>query len=149
MEQTLQKGVSKEEDEETKLSLLISPKEVEHFVQCGQHIGQDNVLFFNKNSIEKEVFLLLHGASNGTVTFEGVQLTLEEVYHKLQHENVFDILKSLGIKYIQVLCCFGGLQKTFKGKDMTIKSYFDNKGVLLGKQTSDNSFEFTATELIA
>ena len=149
MKQITQKGVSKKRDEETELSLLISPKEVERFVQCGQYIGQDNVLFFNKNSIEKEVFLLLHGASNGTVTLEGVQLTLEEVYHKLQHENAFDILKSLGIKYIQVLCCFGGLQKTFKGKDMTIKSYFDNKGVLLGKPTSDNSFEFTPTELIA
>lgn len=145
----IRKGVIHNRDEGTKLNVLVSHKEVEDFVRCGQHIGQDNVLFFNKNSIEKEVFLLLHGASNGTVTFEGVQLTLEEVYHKLQHENVFDILKSLGIKYIQVLCCFGGLQKTFKGKDMTIKSYFDNKGVLLGKQTSDNSFEFTATELIA
>lgn len=145
----IQKGVTNKRDEDTKLNVLVSHKEVEDFVRCGQHVGQDNVLFFNKNSIEKEVFLLLHGASNGTVTFEGVQLTLEEVYHKLQHESVFNILKSLGIKYIQVLCCFGGLQKTFKGKDMTIKSYFDNKGVLLGKPTSDNSFEFTATELIA
>lgn len=145
----IQKGVTNKRDEDTKLNVLVSHKEVEDFVRCGQHIGQDNVLFFNKNSIEKEVFLLLHGAFNGTVTFEGVQLTLEEVYHKLQHENVFDILKSLGIKYIQVLCCFGGLQKTFKGEDMTIKSYFDNKGVLLGKPTSDNSFEFTPTELVA
>ena len=145
----IQKGVTNKRDEDTKLNVLVSHKEVEDFVRCGQHVGQDNVLFFNKNSIEKEVFLLLHGASNGTVTFEGVQLTLEEVYHKLQHENVFDILKSLGIKYIQVLCCFGGLQKTFKGEDMTIKSYFDNKGVLLGKPTSDNSFEFTPTDLFA
>lgn len=145
----IQKGVISNRDEDTKLNVLVSHKEVDDFVRCGQHVGQDNVLFFNKNSIEKEVFLLLHGASNGTVIFEGVQLTLEEVYHKLQHESVFNILKSLGIKYIQVLCCFGGLQKTFKGKDMTIKSYFDNKGVLLGKPTSDNSFEFTATELIA
>lgn len=145
----IRKGVTNKRDEGTKLNVLVSHKEIEDFVQCGQHIGQDNVLFFNKNSIEKEVFLLLHGASNGTVTFEGVQLTLEEVYHKLQHENAFDILKSLGIKYIQVLCCFGGLQKTFKGKDMTIKSYFDNKGVLLGKPTSDNSFEFTPTDLVA
>lgn len=145
----IQKGVIPDRDEDTKLNVLVSYKEVKDFVRCGQHVGQDNVLFFNKNSIEKEVFLLLHGASNGTVTFKGVQLTLEEVYHKLQHESVFNILKSLGIKYIQVLCCFGGLQKTFKGKDMTIKSYFDNKGVLLGKQTSKNSFEFTATDLIA
>lgn len=145
----IQKGVTNKRDEDTKLNVLVSHKEVADFVRCGQHVGQDNVLFFNKNSIEKEVFLLLHGASNGTVTFEGVQLTLEEVYHKLQHESVFNILKSLGIKYIQVLCCFGGLQKTFKGKDMTIKSYFDNKGVLLGKQTSKNSFEFTSTDLIA
>ena len=145
----IQKGVIPNGDEDTKLNVLVSHKEVEDFVRCGQHVGQDNVLFFNKNSIERKVFLLLHGASNGTVTFEGVQLTLEEVYHKLQHESVFNILKSLGIKYIQVLCCFGGLQKTFKGKDMTIKSYFDNKGVLLGKPTSDNSFEFTTTELIA
>ena len=145
----IRKGVNSNGDEDTKLNVLVSHKEVDDFVRCGQHVGQDNVLFFNKNSIEKEVFLLLHGASNGTVTFEGVQLTLEEVYHKLQHENVFDILKSLGIKYIQVLCCFGGLQKTFKGEDMTIKSYFDNKGVLLGKPTSDNSFEFTPTDLVA
>lgn len=145
----IRKGVIPNRGEDTKLNVLVSHKEIEDFVRCGQHIGQDNVLFFNKNSIEKEVFLLLHGASNGTVTFEGVQLTLEEVYHKLQHENAFDILKSLGIKYIQVLCCFGGLQETFKGKDMTIKSYFDNKGVLLGKPTSDNSFEFTPTDLVA
>lgn len=145
----IQKGETNHGGEDTKLNVLVSHKEVDDFVRCGQHIGQDNVLFFNKNSIEKEVFLLLHGASNGTVTFEGVQLTLEEVYQKLQHENVFELLKALNIKYIQVLCCFGCLQKTFKGKDMTIKSYFDNKGVLLGKPTSDNSFEFTTTELIA
>ena len=145
----IRKGVNSNGDEDTKLNVLVSHKEVDDFVRCGQHVGQDNVLFFNKNSIEKEVFLLLHGASNGTVTFEGVQLTLEEVYHTLQHESVFNILKSLGIKYIQVLCCFGGLQKTFKDKDMTIKSYFDNKGVLLGKQTSKNSFEFIPTDLIA
>lgn len=145
----IRKGVNSNGDEDTKLNVLVSHKEVDDFVRCGQHVGQDNVLFFNKNSIEKEVFLLLHGASNGTVTFEGVQLTLEEVYHKLQHESVFNILKSLDIKYIQVLCCFGGLQKTFKDKDMTIKSYFDNKGVLLGKQTSKNSFEFIPTDLIA
>ena len=63
----IQKGVTNKRDEDTKLNVLVSHKEVEDFVRCGQHVGQDNVLFFNKNSIEKEVFLLLHGASNGTV----------------------------------------------------------------------------------
>lgn len=115
MEQVIQKGVSKKRDEDTTLNVLVSNKEVEYFIQCGQHIGKDNVLFFGDANTKNKVFLLLHGGKDGKVLFNGAIMSLKDIYHYLHKENVFDILKILGIKNIS--------------KDNLIKSY--TKTVLL------------------
>ena len=146
MEQTLQKGVSKEEDEETKLSLLISPKEVEHFVQCGQYIGKDNVLFFGDADTKNKVFLLLHGGKNGKVLFNGTLMSLQDVYYCLRKENVFDILKPLDVKCLYVLCCHSYYQQSYEEDGLTIKPYFNNKGRLFGEQLSSTEFCFRTEE---
>ena len=109
MEQVMQKGVSKKRDEDTTLNVLVSNKEVEYFIQCGQHIGKDNVLFFGDANTKNKVFLLLHGGKDGKVLFNGAIMSLKDIYHYLHKENVFDILKILDIKNIS--------------KDNLIKSY--------------------------
>lgn len=58
------KGGIKKRDENGKLIVLASRKEVESFVNCGNHSGKDNILFFNEG-YDNEVFLLLHGSSCG------------------------------------------------------------------------------------
>lgn len=118
-------------------------KEVEHFVQCAEIKGRDNVLFCDEYSNKSEVFLLLHGSSNGKVLFNGVLRTLKEVFQELKKENVFNILKTLGIKCISVLCCYGGLQHSYQEDGMEIKPYYNNTGVLEGTKVSANTFEFT------
>lgn len=118
-------------------------KEVEHFIQCANVQGRDNVLFCDEHSNKSEVFLLLHGSSNGKVLFNGVLRTLKEVFQELKKENVFNILKTLGIKCISVLCCYGGLQHSYQEEGMVIKPYFNNTGVLQGEKISENVFKFT------
>lgn len=115
-----------------------SQKEVDRFVQCANLKERDNVLFFEEYSNKNEVFLLLHGSSNGKVLFNGVLRILKEVFQELKKENVFNILKTLGIKCISVLCCYGGFQHSYQEKGMVIKPYFNNTGVLQGEKISDN-----------
>ena len=69
--------------------------------------------------------------------------TLISKYQELKKENVFNILKTLGIKCISVLCCYGGLQHSYQEEGMVIKPYFNNTGVLQGEKISDNVFKFT------
>ena len=59
-------------------------KEVEHFIQCANVQGRDNVLFCDEHSNKSEVFLLLHGSSNGKVLFNRVLRTLKEVFQELK-----------------------------------------------------------------
>ena len=146
MKQTLQKGVSKERDEDTTLNILVSPKEVEHFVQCGQHIGKDNVLFFGDADTKNKVFLLLHGGKNGKVLFNGTLMSLQDVYHSLRKENVFDILKLLDVKCIYVLCCHSYYQQSYEEDGFTIKTYFNNRERLFGEQLSSTEFRFQTEE---
>lgn len=146
MKHITQKGVSKKRDEETELSLLISPKEVERFVQCGQHIGKDNVLFFGDADTKNKVFLLLHGGKNGKVLFNGSLISLKDVYHSLRKENVFDILKTLDVKCIYILCCHSYYQQSYEEDGLTIEPYFNNKGRLFGEQLSSTEFRFQTEE---
>ena len=114
MEQVIQKGVSKKRDEDTTLNALVSNKEVEYFIRCGQHIGKDNVLFFGDANTKNKVFLLLHGGKDGKVLFNGSLMSLKDVYHYLHKENVFDILKILDIKCIYILCCHSYYQQSYE-----------------------------------
>lgn len=130
-------------------TFMVTKKEVEYFQQCAKLKERDNVLFFRETSTEKEVFLLLHGSLNGKVLFQGEMNTLEEVYHRLQKENVFKFLLLSGIKYIQVLCCFGGYQTSYKENGIEIKPYFNNKGILSGVPILDKCFKFVPTDKVA
>lgn len=78
MEQVVKKGVSKKRDEDTTLNVLVSNKEVEYFIRCGQHIGKDNVLFFGDANTKNKVFLLLHGGKDGKVLFNGSLMSLKK-----------------------------------------------------------------------
>lgn len=130
-------------------NFMVTKKEVEYFLQCANLKKRDNVLFFRETSTEKEVFLLLHGSPEGKVLFQGEMNTLEEVYHRLQKENVFKFLLLSGIKYIQVLCCFGGYQTPYKENGIEIKPYFTNKGILSGIPILDKYFKFVPTDKVA
>ena len=146
MEQIIQKGVSKKRDEDTTLNVLVSNREVEYFIQCGQHIGKDNVLFFGDTDTKNKVFLLLHGGKDGKVLFNGSLVSLKDIYHYLHKENVFDILKTLDIKCIYILCCHSYYQQSYEKDGFTIKPYFNNKGRLFGEQLSSNEFQFRTEE---
>lgn len=123
------------------LTVLVSNKEVENFIKCGNHTGKDNILFFDRN-INDKVFLLLHGSSSGKVQYNGKLLSLEEVYRELSKENVFNLLVNANIKHINVLCCYGGYQSPYTEYGITIQPYFENKNVLLGQKVNDYKYQF-------
>ena len=125
------KGGIKKRDENGKLIVLASRKEVESFVNCGNHSGKDNILFFNEG-YDNEVFLLLHGSSCGKVQYNGKLLSLQEVYHEFRKENVFSLLCLLNIKHIFVLCCHGYYQPPYEEDGFIIEPYFTNKGEVIG-----------------
>lgn len=107
------------------LTVLVSNKEVENFIKCGNHTGKDNILFFDRN-INDKVFLLLHGSSSGKVQYNGKLLSLEEVYHELSKENVFNLLISTNIKHINVLCCYGAYQTPYETCNVSVKPFEQN-----------------------
>ena len=76
---TALKGDDKKRNENCELKVLASREEIKCFVNCGNHTGKDNILFFNKDSTN-EVFSLLHGNSYGKVQSNGSLLSLKEVY---------------------------------------------------------------------
>ena len=128
---TYSKGGIKKRNKNKDLTVLVSHKEVESFVNCGAHSGKDNILFFDENH-NNEVFLLLHGSSYGKVQYNGELLSLQEVYQKLREEDVFNILPILNIKRIFVLCCYGGCQTPYEENGISIEPYFTNKGKVKG-----------------
>lgn len=128
---TYSKGGIKKRNKNKDLTVLVSHKEVESFVNCGNHSGKDNILFFNE-SHNNEVFLLLHGSSCGKVQYNDELLSLQEVYQKLRKEDVFNILPLLNIKRIFVLCCYGGYQTPYEENGISIEPYFTNKGKVKG-----------------
>lgn len=125
------KGGIQKRDENERLLVLASRKEVESFINCGKHSGKDNILFFNEG-YDNEVFLLLHGSSCGKVQYNGKLLSLQEVYHEFRKENVLSLLCSLNIKHIFVLCCYGGCQTPYEENGISIEPYFTNKGKVKG-----------------
>lgn len=128
---TYSKGGIKKRNKNKDLIVLVSRKEVESFVNCGNHSGKDNILFFNEIH-NNEVFLLLHGSSCGKVLFNGKLLSLQEVYYELRKENVFPLLCLLNIKHIFVLCCHGYYQLPYEEDGFIIEPYFTNKGEIIG-----------------
>lgn len=147
---TVLKGDDKKRNENYELKVLASKEEIKYFINCGNHTGKDNVLFFNKDSTN-EVFLLLHGNSCGKVQFNGVLLSLKEVYEELQKENVFNLLSTLNIKYIFVLCCHGFFQESYQKNGVIIKLFFNNKGKVLGEFNPlvPNEYRFVTEEHLA
>ena len=123
---------------------LTSKKDVERFIECGKHSGKDNVLFFGDNT--NEVFLLLHGSTEGFVKYDNQAMTLQQVFQCLKQENIFELLELLKIKYINVLCCHGFYQQTYEENGIIIRPFFNNKGYLLGKKLSSTEFEFKTKE---
>lgn len=124
------------------LSLKVSNNEQEKVAECVNFFknfntnSKDNILLCNEENSEKEVFLVTHGSPNGTVFFKRNFLTLKEVFQQLKLENIFNILKATGIKYIQVLCCYGKYQTSYTEDGITICPYFVNEGVLSVYQAS-------------
>lgn len=131
MQTILKGGIQQKRDENERLTVLASKKEVEYFVECGKHSGKDNILFFNEYC-DNEVFLLLHGSSCGKVQYNGKLLSLKEVYHELQKENVLTILKLTNSTHISVLCCHGYYQTPYEEDGFIIEPYFNNKGEVVG-----------------
>ena len=123
---------------------LTSKKDVERFIECGNHSGKDNVLFFGDNT--NEVFLLLHGSTEGFVKYDNQAMTLQQVFQCLKQESIFELLELLKIKYINVLCCHGFYQQTYEENGIIIRPFFNNKGYLLGKKLSSTEFEFETKE---
>lgn len=129
-----EKGGMQKRGENSQLLVLASKKEGESFVKCGNHIGKDNILFFNDiNTASNDIFLLLHGSPLGKVLFNDKLLSLEEVYHELLSEDVLNSLVSiLNIKHIYTLCCYGGYLTSYEENGLTIEPYFNNKGKVIG-----------------
>lgn len=131
MQTILKGGIQQKGDENERFLVLASRKEVEYFLNCGNHSGKDNILFFNEG-YDKEVFLLLHGSSCGKVQYNGKLLSLKEVYHELRKENVLPMLSTLNIKHIFILCCHGYYQSPHEEDGFIIEPYFNNKGEVVG-----------------
>ena len=146
MKQTPQKGVNKKRNEETELRALVSQKEVESFMNCGNHTGKDNILFFENGSNKNKMFLLLHGSADGFVKYNNTMMNLQQVFQALKTEVTFDILTTLDIKCINGLCCHGFYQDPYEENGIIIKPFFTNKGCLLGKQISPHEYQFITEE---
>ena len=54
MQAILKGGIQQKRDENEKWLVLASRKEVEYFLNCGNHSGKDNILFFAKDGFDKK-----------------------------------------------------------------------------------------------